>query len=178
MWCTRTEWAVGSGRGLWMLERRELLAQRRHLVRRGWTDRRPTAHVQSRKPRSGFVLLEAVIALLIISLFGVALLTTVGAQVRTADRGVVLLTSRALAEDRFMAIQMLDYEDLESLPDSLETGVFPAPFDAYSWTASTEPVGEEYDLFATTITVSAFGYAFPMKSMLHRPRPIVSESGQ
>ena len=92
--------------------------------------------------RRGFVLLEAVIALVIISLFAVALLTTVGAQVRTADRGVVLLTGRALAEDRFMAIQMLTYDELQDFPPALASGVFPEPFGDYSWTATVEEVPE------------------------------------
>jgi type II secretory pathway pseudopilin PulG len=128
---------------------------------------------RSRVTRDGFMLLEAVIALVIIALFGVGLLATMGAQVRTADRGVVLLTGRALAEDRFMAIQMLGNEEIKDFPDSLAAGVFPEPFEDFTWTATVEPVGEEYDLFATSITVSAFGYSFVEKSMLHRPRPAI-----
>jgi len=130
--------------------------------------------MSSTSTRRGFVLLEAVVALMIISLFAVGLLTTVAAQVRTADRAAVLLTGRALAEDRFTALQLLDYESIKGIPDSLAAGVFPPPFEDYTWTAVVEPAGDEYDLFSTRIEVSAFGYSFVTQSMLHRPRPVVT----
>ena len=116
----------------------------------------------------GFVLLEAVVALTIIALFAIALLTTVGAQVRAADRANVLLVARALAEDRMVALQLLDYNQLEDVPDSLVAGEFAPPFQDYAWTTRVTEVAEEQDLFRAEVTVTAFGYAYPMHTQLHR----------
>jgi type II secretory pathway pseudopilin PulG len=116
----------------------------------------------------GFVLLEAVVALAIISLFAVALLTTVGGQVRTADQGATLLVASALAEDRQMALELLDREALVDLPDSLVAGVFPPPFGDFQWTASVTPVEDEYDLFATVLVVEGLGHAFTLRTLVHR----------
>jgi hypothetical protein len=126
---------------------------------------------------NGFVLMEAVVALAIIALFSVALLGAVGAQVRAADRGHVLLLERALAEDRLMALQLLDYDALASLPDSLAQGHFAEPFEDFTWSASAVPLEEEYDLFSMTIVVEGRGYSFPLLSFLHRPRAIARASG-
>ena len=116
--------------------------------------------------------MEAVVALAIISLFAVALLGMVGAQTRAADRGSVLLVARALAEDRLMAVQLLDNEALQDLPDSLAAGTFPEPFQDFSWSLSAAPVEDEYDLFTTEVIVTGRGYSFPLRSMLHQPRAV------
>jgi hypothetical protein len=123
--------------------------------------------------RTGFVLMEAVLALAILSLFSVALIAAVGAQVRTADKAGVLLTARPLAEDRITAIRLLDYPQLLRLPDSLRAGTFPAPFEDFSWTASVEPVEGEFDLFAIEVVVEGFGEAFPLATMVHRRQPLL-----
>ena len=68
----------------------------------------------------------------------VALLAATGAQLGAASKAKVQLVARALAEDRLNAIRLLDYDDLESLPDSLAAGVFPAPFEDFAWTATIE----------------------------------------
>jgi type II secretory pathway pseudopilin PulG len=129
----------------------------------------------STERRNGFVLLEAVIALAIIALFAIALLSALGAQVRAADRGSVLLVQRALAEDRLMALQLLDYDGLAGLPDSLQQGRFAEPFEEFTWTASALPLDQEYDLFSANITVEGRGYSFPLQSLLHRPRAVAQE---
>lgn len=116
----------------------------------------------------GFVLLEAVIALAIVSIFAVALLATVGGQVRTADRADTLLVARALAEDRQMALELLDRALLEELPDSAAAGVFPDPFTDFTWTAAVAPVEEEYDLFAVEVVVQGRGHVYVLNTMLHR----------
>ena len=130
------------------------------------TDRQPNN-------AGGFVLLEAVVALAIISLFAIGLLSMVGAQVRGTDRATVLLLERALAEDRLMAVGMLDNEDLNDLPDSLATGRFAEPFEDFTWTLKVVPVEEEYDLFTTDVVITGRGYTLPMQKLVHQPRPIV-----
>jgi prepilin-type N-terminal cleavage/methylation domain-containing protein len=127
--------------------------------------------------RRGFVLLEAVVALAIIGLFAVALLAATGAQVRTSSKGAVLLNARALAQDRMMALRMLDYEALNDVPDSLEAGAFPPPFEQYTWTASVMPVKDEYDLYDIQVLVSFGTEAYPLRSLVHEPRPVADAGG-
>jgi len=123
--------------------------------------------------RNGFVLIEAVVALAIIGLFAIALISTVGAQVRAADRANVLLVARALAQDRLAVIQFLDYEHLNELPDSIAGGVFSSPFEDFVWTAKVDVVDDEYDLFDATVTVEGRGYSYPLRRMIHRARPVI-----
>jgi type II secretory pathway pseudopilin PulG len=117
------------------------------------------------------MLLEAVVALAIIGIFAISLLAATGAQVRTSTKQETLLTARALAEDRLMAVRILDYEDLQKLPDSLKAGVFPEPFQEFSWTTTVAPVKDEYDLFDVQIKVSARGDDYQLRTLLHNPRP-------
>ncbi|MGH7503330.1 MAG: type II secretion system protein [Longimicrobiales bacterium] len=123
--------------------------------------------------RGGFVLMEAVVALAIIGLVTIGLLSATAAQVRTASKAKVLLTARALAEDRLSALQLLDYTSLEDLPDSLASGTFPPPFASYSWSARVELMEDEYDLFGAEVVVTGAGEAFPLRTMIHVPRPLI-----
>ena len=101
-----------------------------------------------RNVRHGFVLLEAVVALLVIGLVSAAALDLVSAHFRAAARQPALLTAAALAQDRMTALQFLPAEELGRLPDSLARGDFPAPFVGYRWSAVTSRArdGSLYDL--------------------------------
>jgi type II secretory pathway pseudopilin PulG len=123
--------------------------------------------------RGGFVLLEAVVALAIIALVAISLLAATGAQLGAASKAKVQLVARALAEDRLNAIRLLDYDDLESLPDSLSAGVFPAPFEDFAWTATIEAMADEYDLFGAEVVVAGRGESFPLRTLIHEPRPLM-----
>jgi len=121
--------------------------------------------------RSGFVLLEAMVALAIIGLVAIALLQTTGSQLRSAAQAKSLLVERALAEDRIAALQLLDYDDLGDPPDSVLAGRFPPPFEAYSWTARVDEMKDEYDLFGAEVVVEGNGESFPLRTLIHSPRP-------
>jgi len=112
--------------------------------------------------------MEAVVALAILSLFGIAVLATLASQLRTADQANRLLEARFLAEDRLTALRMLDHEGLVRLPDTLAAGEFPAPFDEFTWTASSSPVPDEFDLFSVDVVVSGNGVAYPLRTLLYR----------
>jgi prepilin-type N-terminal cleavage/methylation domain-containing protein len=131
---------------------------------------RPVAPL-TRVTRRGFVLLEAVVALAIIGIFAVGLLAATGVQVRASSKAQVLLTARALAEDRLMSVRMLEYDDLGKLPDSLKAGTFADPFTDYSWMTTVSPVKDEYDLFDVQIVISAHGEDYPLRTLVHEPRP-------
>jgi len=117
--------------------------------------------------------MEAVVALAIIGLFAVALLSATGAQLRTASKANVLLQARSLAEDRITSLRLLDYDALRDLPDSLGDGRFPPPFDDFTWTAAVEEMDDEYDLFGAQVVVAGRGESFPLRTLLHSPRPVL-----
>ena len=72
-----------------------------------------------------------------------------------AVKAYELLTAQALAEDRISALRMLDYILLDDPPDSLLEGVFPPPFEEFTWTAQIELMEDEYDLFGVAVAVEA-----------------------
>jgi type II secretory pathway pseudopilin PulG len=123
--------------------------------------------------RSGFVLLEAVVALAIIGLVAIALLETTGAQLRTASQANTLLIARGIAQDRLAALEILSYDELGSLPDSLVSGTMPPPFDDFAWTASVVAMEDEYDLWGAEVVVTGRGESFPLRTLVHTPRPVL-----
>jgi type II secretory pathway pseudopilin PulG len=127
--------------------------------------------------RPGFVLLEAVVALAIIGLFAIALLETTGTQLRTAAKANTLLVARSLADDRLAALRLLDYDDLDDVPDSLLAGTFPPPFEEYSWTTQVEQIDDEYDLFGAEVVIEGRGENYPIRTLIHAPGPNVAVTG-
>ena len=91
----------------------------------------------SSRVRRGFVLLEAVVALLIIGLATAAALELFSAHLRAAARQPALVTAAALAQDRMAAVRLLPPEGMRRLADSLARGQFGAPFADYRWRAAT-----------------------------------------
>ena len=138
------------------------------------TEVRATRCIRNGCPRGGFLLLEALIGLAIIGLVAIGLLAATASQVRTADKASVLLVAGALAQDRLVALQILDQEQLRAPPDSLLAGVFPAPFDEFTWEAEVVEAEEEYDLFAVRLQVHGRGEIYPLETLLHRPPIVVS----
>jgi len=131
----------------------------------------------TRGARGGFVLLEAVVALAILGVASIVLLQVRSQQIRVAVQARELLTAQALAEDRISALKLLDYELLEAPPDSLMEGVFPPPFEAFSWTGVVELVRDEYDLFAVEVVVEGPVERFPLRTLVHRPRSLLTSGG-
>ena len=125
--------------------------------------------------RGGFVLLEAVMALAILSVVVVGLLSATGSQLRTAGSANGLLTAQALAEDRIMTFRMLDYEGLTAIPDSLRAGAFPPPLQEWSWQAVVQE--DVYDLFQASVVVQGPGTTFQLETSIHRARPVIEAEG-
>jgi hypothetical protein len=127
--------------------------------------------------RNGFVLLEAVVALAILGVASIVLLQVRAQQIRVATQARELLTAQALAEDRISAIRMLDYELLADPPDSLMSGIFPPPFEAFSWNAQVALMEDEYDLFGVEVEVLGPAERFPLRTLMHRPRSVLMAGG-
>ena len=87
--------------------------------------------------RRGFILLEAMVALLVVGITAGAALELYGAQMRAVRREPRLLTATSLAQDRLAAVRLLEAEQLARLPDSLARGRFAAPFANYRWSATS-----------------------------------------
>jgi type II secretory pathway pseudopilin PulG len=132
-----------------------------------------SSYAESR--RGGFILLEAVIALAILSAVIVSLLAATGGQLRTAGDATGLLTAQALAEDRITTFRMLDYEGLRAPPDSLRAGSFPLPLQAWGWETVIQE--DAYDLFRVVVTIRGPGTVFPLETSIHRARPVISGNG-
>ena len=127
--------------------------------------------------RAGFVLLEAIVALAIISLISLGLLQARGQQIRVATQARELLTAQALAEDRLATLRLLNYENLEQPADSVLAGTFPAPFEDFSWMTTVEVLEDEYDLFGVDIVVTGPAERFLLGTLVHRPRAILGAAG-
>lgn len=120
--------------------------------------------------RRGFVLLEAVIAMLIVSVFSIAALAAFGGRIRGTAAIEHALTARALAEDRFSAIELLSGIP-HPLPDSLARGEFPL-FDGYGWTATSRPVRDEENLYEIEVRIASDDGEYVLLGRLFRPPPI------
>ena len=130
----------------------------------------------SMRARTGFTLLEAVVALAIVGVTAVGALGSVAADLRAAEDARTALEAEALAVQHMAFIEMLTGEDLQRLPDSLARGTFAEPFDRYRWTASTTPVLGEEGLTAVSVEVEWSAGSFPLRTLLYR-RPTTLETG-
>ncbi len=124
----------------------------------------------SNSPRRGFVLLEAVVALLVVGLAAAGALELIAAHLRAAARQPVLLTATALAQDRLAAIRLLDPAALRRLPDSVSGGEFPTPFAGFRWRATATPSVEQ-NLYDIRVDVSWAGGGYSLVSRQSAPAP-------
>ena len=125
----------------------------------------------------GFTLLEAVVALAVVALVSLAVLSTLGVELRTAARVRESLPAAALAEDRMGVLRLLSPVELASLPDSVGRGTFAPPFDAYGWTADARSVTGEPDLYDVEVEVRWTTGAFPLHGRVFRPAATVALPG-
>ena len=101
----------------------------------------------------GFVLLEAVVALLVVGLAAAGALELFAAHARAATREPALLAASALAQDRLAAVRLLDPEALRRLPDSVAQGQFASPFAAFRWHATAERARDEATLYDVRVEI-------------------------
>ena len=118
----------------------------------------------------GFTLLETVVALAIVSIAGIAALSALGAELRSAERTHRALEAEALAQDRLARLSLAGAEDLELLPDSLRHGTIAPPFGAYSWESTSREVPGDVGLFDVTVVVRWSDGSYEVRSRLYRQR--------
>jgi type II secretion system protein I len=128
-----------------------------------------SSRARSSRANRGFTILEAVVALAIVGLAGVSALEAVGGELRAADRAADAYVASALAQDRLAAITLLAPRDLSALPDSLASGTFAAPFGAYRWTATVQPVLGERELYEVTVSIAGERTDYTVTTRAYRP---------
>ena len=118
------------------------------------------------RARSGFTMLEAVVALAIVSLVCVGVLGAHGAALRADVTAAERLTLAALAEERLAQVDMTPA--LDRLPDSLAHGVFDAPYAGHTWDVATKPVLTAPGLYDVAIVVRDGADAYTLRTRRFR----------
>jgi type II secretory pathway pseudopilin PulG len=121
--------------------------------------------------RPGITLLEAAFALVVVGLAAVAVLTAVGAELRTAEQAQRGLEAAALAEHRLARIRPLPHHELRALSDSLARGRFEPPFERYRWEATVRPVRGEPDLMDVVVRIDWESGRYDVRTRAFRPAP-------
>jgi type II secretory pathway pseudopilin PulG len=123
------------------------------------------------RARRGITLFESVAALTIVGLVAISALEAVGAEMRTAERARRALEVEALATQRLDALELLNDQELQAIPDSVASGTFDAPMDEYSWTIASEPVTEQPGVYDVALTIDWERGSYPIRTkMYRRPR--------
>jgi prepilin-type N-terminal cleavage/methylation domain-containing protein len=125
----------------------------------------------SRSERRGFTLFEVIVALVIVTLTCLAALSTVSTQLRAAERAQRAMEGAALAKSQLSLIQMLPPEDFPSIPDTLRSGTFPAPFADHTFRVEVRQVPGEEFLNEVEIVVEWPNGAYTLRSRVYSPLP-------
>jgi type II secretory pathway pseudopilin PulG len=124
--------------------------------------------------RRGISLLEAVVAIAIVGMTSVAALESVGGGMRAAERSRHAIEAEALATAEREFMNMLTDRELQALPDSVSSGKFPVPMDAYTWTASSTPVAEQAGVYDVRVIVKWDEGTYTLRSYQYRLPPLVT----
>ena len=123
------------------------------------------------RDRRGITLFESVAAITIVGLVAISALEAVGAEMRTAERARRALEVEALATQRLDALELLNDQELQVVPDSVASGIFDAPMDEYSWTIESEPVGDQPGVYDVALNINWENGSYPIRTkMYRRPR--------
>lgn len=120
--------------------------------------------------RRGFSLVEALVALTILSLAIVGGLAAFAGQLRAAASANTALVLEALAREKLSELVLLPAHAVSPLPDSLRKGRFAPPFEAYAWMRSVRPLLGRPDLYYAAVEVRGTESRFSLETRLYRPR--------
>ena len=121
--------------------------------------------------RKGITLFESVAALTIVGLVAISALEAVGAEMRTAERARRALEVEALATQRLDALELLNDQELQVIPDTVAAGNFDAPMDEYSWTIESKPVADQPGVYDVALNINWESGSYPIRTkMYRRPR--------
>jgi hypothetical protein len=117
-------------------------------------------------------MLEAIVALTIISLVCVGVLGAYGSAVRADITAVDRLPLAALAEEKLAQVDL--ESDLNSLPDSLARGGFVSPYAGATWEVETRRVNPVDGLFDVTVRVRDGSDVFTLRTRRYRAPAVVA----
>jgi hypothetical protein len=123
------------------------------------------------RARTGFTLLEAAVAISIVTVVVVGAMAAFGADLRAADRAEHLLPATSLATERLTVLELTDPLTLRALPDSLSRGAFAPPFAQYAWTATAREVRGDPGLMQLEVRVTFPAGEYTLAVRRHRPLP-------
>lgn len=118
--------------------------------------------------RTGFTLLEAVVALAIVGTVAIGALEAYAAEARAATRERESAPAAALARERMARLELLDAHALRTLPESLSRGRLATPLP-YEWTAGARAVDGEPDLYELSVDVRWPDGAVALRGRSYRP---------
>jgi type II secretory pathway pseudopilin PulG len=122
-------------------------------------------------PKSGFTVLEALIALVIIGFTVVTTVEALGGGLRAERQVSRHLEAVALAESRLNELGVLPRDSIAYYAGGRD-GVFAPPFESYRWRATIEPVAGSRSLVRADVTVSWQGGSYALQTLFHRPPEI------
>jgi type II secretory pathway pseudopilin PulG len=123
--------------------------------------------------RRGISLFEAIAAMTIVGMVATSALMAVGAGLATAARARRALEAEALVTQRVDALDLLTDLELQSIPDSVAQGQFPAPLDEYSWTTTSETYADIAGIYTIDIGIVWPQGRYDVRTHVYR-RPVVT----
>jgi len=120
------------------------------------------------RARVGFTLLEAIVALAIVSIVSIGVLAAEGTALRAESIANVRLPLAALAQDRMTAVDLFDGR-LDDLPDSIADGTVTTSLAAAHWHVRTAPERSARGLWTVTIVVRSGADSVLLTSRRYRP---------
>ncbi len=117
--------------------------------------------------RSGFTLLEAIVALAVVSIVCIGVLAAQGSALRAESIANARLPLAELARDRIAAVDMFD-GSLNETPDTLKVGTFPPPYDMVQWHVRVEPVQGTTSLWSITAVTTSGADSVSLSSRRYR----------
>ena len=126
------------------------------------------------RARRGITLLEAVAAIAIVGTTSAAALEAAGGEMRTAERARRAIEVEELATSRLEFMNLLNNTELQSLPDSVSSGKFPAPFDQYTWTTTSTPVSDPNGVYDIHITVNWNSGSYMLRTYRYITPPLAT----
>lgn len=124
------------------------------------------------RARSGFTVLEALIALVIIGFAVVATVEALGGGLRAQSQVSRNLEAVALAETRLNELSLVGRDSLAYYAGGRD-GVFAPPFESYRWRAAMEPVSGSQTLVRADVTVSWRGGSYALQTLFHRSAALI-----
>jgi type II secretory pathway pseudopilin PulG len=118
--------------------------------------------------------MEAVVAVAIVGMTAISALESVGSGMRTAEKSKRAIEAEALASSRLEYMDLMTDRELQALPDSVETGTFPAPLDEYTWKTTSKPVEEQAGVYDVRVIVNWPTGTYTLKTYLYRQPPLVT----